>query len=221
MSAIKERKFSAPKYKIYDLLVDSADLTAEDRSKLPVDIDFKTGLSIDLHKEVIMQQGAPVSKTYYTEATLNQNGTISYSNPIIKIEYTFERDGISLAKSCTQHFRWYDTEGNLSEGYKEVKDFFNTVEKIAEAEQRRGNIISDLKVKTIGLLMYTEQLSQQDATALGRPFLADYKQHIYNYIDEANVGFATVVTNDTTYAWLDSITPYGITIRQYILNAIN
>jgi hypothetical protein len=223
MPAIKQRKFSAPKYKLYDLMPNPEKFTDEDKSVLPVDIDFKTGLSVNVYKEVVMLHGAPVSKTYYTDATVGENGSITYSNPIVKIEYTFDRDSISLAKSCTQRFRWYDTDGNISEGYKDVVDLFSTTEKIAEAEQRRGNIIADLKLKTIGLLMYTEQLSQPDAAELGRPFLAAYKQDIYNYIDEANTDFATSVTSAPIddYHWLDNMTPYGVTIRQLILNAIS
>jgi hypothetical protein len=223
MSAITERKFSAPKYKLYDLLPNPEQFTEEDKRRLPVDIDFKTGLSSTLYKEVTMLHGAPVSKVYYTDVTGNEDGSVTYSSPIVRIDYTFERDEISLAISCTQRFRWYDTEGNISTGYKDTKDFFNTAEKIAEAEQRRGNIIADLKVKTIGLLMYTQQMSQPDATTLGRPFLAQYKQDIYNYVDEANTGFATSVTNASaeTYPWLDDMTPYGVTIRQFILNAIS
>lgn len=196
--------------------------TDADKSVLPVDIDFKTGLSVNLYKEVVMLHGAPVFKTYYTDATIGENGSVTYSNPVVKIEYTFDRDSISLAKSCTQRFRWYDMDGNISDGYKDVVDLFNTSEKIAEAEQRRGNIIADLKVKTVGLLMYTEQLSQTDAAALGRPFLAAYKNEIYNYIDEANTGFADAVTaaSSETYPWLENMTPYSITIRQVILNAL-
>lgn len=207
-----------PEYKIYALMLSNS----RDRSILPVDIDFKTGLAVDLYKDVLMSAGAPVSKTYYTDASISEQGVITYSNPIVKIEYTFDRDSIGLARSCTQKFKWYDIDGVLSTEYKEVTELLNTVEKIAEAEQRRGNIIADLKVKAIGLLMYTQQISQVDATALGRPFLAAYKQDIYNYIDEANTGFAASVTGASaeTYPWLDDMTPYSVTIRQFILNAI-
>lgn len=210
-------------YKIYALLEDGSQYKDGNRSRLPVDIDFKTSLTVDLFKEVIMEDGAPVYKQYYTDAELDENGTVVYSNPIVKIEYEFDRDSISLARSCTQRFKWYDTEGNLSTEYKEVKDFFNTSEKMAEAEQRRSNIIADLKVKTIGLLMYTEELSQVDAADLGRPFLAAYKAEIYNYIDEANTGFADEVGSASaeTYPWLDNMTPYAVTIRQFIVNAIS
>lgn len=209
-----------PEYKIYSLLVDSKDM---DRKKLPVDIDFKTGLSVNLYKEVTMEDGAPVYKKYYTAAVMNENGSIAYSNPVVRIDYTFERDSISLAKSCTQKFRWYDTNDNLSEEYKEVKDYFNASESMDEAEQRRSNIISDLKVKTIGLLMYTEQLSQAAAAELGRSFLAAYKVEIYNYIDEANTGFMDAVENASAdiYPWLENMTSYNITIRQFILNGLS
>jgi hypothetical protein len=208
-------------YKIYELLAEGHP-SKGDNERLPADIDFKTGLAVDLFKDVVMVDGAPVSKTYYTDASVDENGVVTYSNPIVKIEYTFDRDSISLAKSVTQHFKWYDTEGVLSTEYKEVKDFLNTAEQMAEAEQRRGNIIADLKVKTIGLLMYTEQLSQADAAELGRPFLAAFKNDIYNYIDEANTGFADEVTNASseTYPWLENMTPYSVTIRQFILNAL-
>jgi len=219
MSAIKERKFSAQKYKIYDLVVDA---TAVNRSQLPVDIDFKTGLACGLYEEVHMTHGAPVYKQFYTDASMDENGITTYTNPIVRIDYTFDRDSISLAKSCTQRFRWYDTDGNLSDGYKDVKDFYNTTESMAEAELRRRNVINDLKVKTIGLLMYTRQLSKADAAQTGRDFLANYKAEIVDYIDEANVSFADAVTvaSAETYPWLDDMTPYGITIRQFILNGL-
>jgi hypothetical protein len=211
-----------PKYKIYDLLLDGHP-SKGDWGRLPVDIDFKTGLSVDLYKDVVMSEGAPVAKTYYLDATIDENGVVTYSNPIVKIEYTFERDAISLAISCTQKFKWYDTDGVLSTEYKEVKDYYTYPEKIAEAELRRSNIIADVKVKVIGLLMLTEQITQPEAADLGRPFLAAYKNDIYNYIDEANTGFATAVTNASaeTYPWLENQTPYSCTIREFILDAIS
>lgn len=209
-----------PEYKIYHLL---PYVYMGDKGKLPVDIDFKTGLSIGLYKEVIMDGGAPVYKKYYTGATSDEAGFITYSGPVVKIEYTFERDDLSLAKSCTQRFYWYDTNGNLSVCYKEIRDFFNTAESIAEAEQRRGNVIADLKIKVIGLLMYTEGISQPAAAELGRPFLAAHKADIYNYIDEANTGFSDAVgaASAETYPWLDNMTPYGVTIRQFIINGVS
>lgn len=192
-----------------------------DKTRLPVDIDFKTGLSCDLYEEVHMSKGAPIYKQFYTDAS-DATGTIVYTNPIVRIDYTFDRDSISLAKSCTQEFRWYDTNGNLSTECKTVKDFYNTTEAMAEAELRRRNVINDLKVKTIGLLMYTRQLSQADAAQAGRGFLATYKAEIYNYIDEANTGFADAVTaaSISDYPWIDDMTPYSVTIRQFILNGI-
>ena len=207
------------KYKIYDYVAGDS----FDRERLPVDIDFKTGLTQDLFKEVTMSGGAPVYKKYYSGAVMNQDGSITYSNPIVKIDYTFERDAISLAKSCTQKIYWYDTTGAPSVQYKEVKDFFSYAESIAEAELRRSNIINDLKVKTIGLLMITEEITQADAAELGRVFLAAHKVEIYNYIDEANSAFYDAVTaaSGVTYPWLDNMTPYSVTIRQFILNGIS
>ena len=206
-----------PKYKIYDLI--DGDF---DRERLPIDIDFKTGLNTILYQETVMDHGAPVYKQYYTDATVNNDGSVTYSNPIVRIDYTFDRDSISLCKSCTQRFRWYDTLGNLSTGYKDVKDYYNNVEAMAEAGQRRTNIIDDLKVKTIGLLMYTRNLSKADAADMGKAFLANYKVEIYSYIDEANTAFhdAVAVASSGTYPWLDDMTPYAVTIRQLILNGL-
>lgn len=207
-----------PQFKIYDL-IDGA----YDRERLPVDIDFKTGLNTALYQETIMDHGSPVYKQYYTSAVSNDDGSVTYSNPIVRIDYTFDRDSLSLAKSCTQRFRWYDTTGTLSTDYKDVKDFFNSVESMAESVQRRSNIIDDLKVKTIGLLMITQQISEADAAALGRIFLAAYKVEIYNYIDEADTDFAAAVAAApaNTYPWLDSMTPYGVTIRQFIVGGLS
>lgn len=210
-------------YKIYDLLANNNPQKGADRAILPVDVDFKTGLEIDLYKEVVMDHGAPVRKIYYTDAELNETtGVITYENPIVKIEYEFDRDSISLARSCIQKFYWMTTDDAWSEEYKTVKDFFNTAEKMAEAEQRRGNIIADLKVKTIGLLMITEEISQADAAEMGRAFLAAYKADIINYIDEANMGFydAVEAASNVTYPWLENMTPYSVTIRQFILNGL-
>lgn len=207
-----------PQFKIYEFVPGNYENTV-----LPVNIDFKTGLTRALYQETIMDHGAPVYKQYYTDATMEEDGSITYSNPVVRIDYTFERDSISLAKSCTKRFKWYYTNGDLSEGYKDVKDFFNNVESMAEAKQRRSNIIDDLKVKTIGLLMITESISQADAADMGKAFLAMYKVEIYNYVDEANTAFhdAVVIASAETYPWLDNMTPYSITIRQFILAGLS
>lgn len=209
---------SRPRYKIYDLMP-KADY---DRTKLPLDTDFKTGLEANLYKEVTMVNGAPLRKTYYAQADVQEDNTILYSNPIVKIEYEFERDSISLAISCTQKFYWMDVNENWSETCKSVKDYFSYAESIAEAEQRRRNIISTLKVETIGLLMQTEGITQEAAAELGRVFLAVYKAEIINYIDEANSDFSLAVTNASalTYPWLENDIGDGTTIREFILNGL-
>jgi hypothetical protein len=209
-------------YKIYDLLASNSPFINVVRTSLPVDIDFKTGLSVDLYKEVIMSGGAPVYKKYYTNASIDGAGVVTYSNPIVKIDYTFVRDSISLAKSCMQKIYWYDTDGGLSAQYKPVENFFTYAESIEEAELRRSNIINDLKVKTIGLLMITESITQVAASDIGKIFLAAYKPEIINYIDEANPGFVVAVAaaSIVTYPWLENMTPYSITIRQFILNGL-
>jgi hypothetical protein len=205
-------------YRIYDLLIPGLD-----RHRLPTDIDFKTALTGNLFKEVTMLHGAPVHKIYYMAAEAAQNGAIIYSVPAVRIDYFFERDSISLAKSCTQEFRWYDTFGNLSAEFKTVKDYFNAEESLTEATQRRNNIVSDLKVKIIGLIMYTTQVTQAAAADTGKAFLTTYKIELINFIDEANPAFLGAVTNASaeTYPWLDNMTPYGVTIRQVIINGLS
>lgn len=210
-------------YKIYQYLLAGNDYTPRvNWTRLPEDIDFKIGLSVTLYKNVVMSGGAPLYKEYYVDAAVGNDDVIVYSNPIVRIDYTFERDSISLAKSSTQTIRWYDMEGNLSLDFKVIKEYYNNSEALDEAALRRTNIINDLKVKTIGLIMITNSMSQIDAASLGKIFLGGYKMEINNYIDEANMEFKTIVQNvsSITYPWLDNMTPYGITIRQFILNVL-
>lgn len=227
---VENHEHGNDEYVIYDLLPDDSPWQHLDQRYLPCDIDFKTALTTKLFPDWKKEKGAPTQVIYYRDSILLGQGNQSFSSPVVKIDFTFIRDSITLVQKKIRKIYWMDRSGNWSTDYKLMIEHPTKEQQIEEAEQRRKNIISALKVDTIGLLMYTgdgvtaNPMTEEAAADLGRVFLSQYKPEIIDYIDEATDSFlnATQSASIVDYPWLENIVPgVGITIRQYIIAAIS
>lgn len=212
-----------PDFLIYDLLPDESPALHNAPDKLPLDVDFKTGLKTKLFPEWKMVKGAPEEVIYYKNCQPLGLGNYSYSDPIVKIMFSFDRDGLGLAIQKIRRIYWFTDAGTWSEEFKEMTEVFTNSEAIAEAEKRRKNIIDALKVETIGLIMLTMGVDQKTAAGLGTLFLSEFKVNIIDYIDESNPSFLSAISSADAvkYPWLENLvpkTPYSI--RQYMASKI-
>lgn len=192
----------------------------------PVDYDFITGLTTKLHRKSIIVKGECTSEEYYESF----NGT-TYTRLIVKEESLFVRDAIGFPISKTVTISWYKNNGESHPTKKTWVKYYSDIEKISEGKTRRGNLVDALQRPCIGLISIALTGSQTPTFSVilqGRAFLAEYKDELENFISSSNKDVLDCFSNPlnanypttTKYSWIDSMTPYGITIRQFLINSL-
>lgn len=208
--------------KVYDYISMSGDKTIP-----PVDVDFITGLSIKLHRKVIIVKGECQKEEFY----VNYDGT-TYSDLVVDEVITFTRDVLGFPNYKTTTLRWYKKSGEVHETQKTWVKYYSNLEKIQEGKVRRGNLVAGLQMPCIGLISIA-LIGTPNATPVvileGRRFLANYAPEFTLFIEDSNKTMLDCLGNvdnpryisSSDYTWIDSMTPYGITIRQFILNEMS
>lgn len=193
----------------------------------PIRVDYVTGLDIKLHRKSNLVKGECKSEEFYE----NYDG-ITYSNLIVKENHVFIRDALGFAIKRDTTITWYNNDGQPNSLTKSLPKFYSSVEQIEEGKTRRGNLVNALQMPTIGLISIAMIGSTAATMAVileGRKFLADYKLEFDVFVNESNKAILDCLTNPSNpryiqasnYAWIDSVTPYGVTIRQFIYNEMN
>jgi hypothetical protein len=192
----------------------------------PLTLDYVTGLKIKLHRKSTIVKGECTKEEFY----VNYNGT-TYSDLIVKEEHLFARDALGFAASRTTTVTWYLEDGTPSTSTKTWTKYYSNLEKIDEGKIRRGNLVDNLQMPCIGLISIAMIGTPNATTAVileGRRFLADYKIEFDNFIGASDKTILACL-NDSNhekyisvgeYSWIDTMTPYGMTIRQYLVNEL-
>jgi hypothetical protein len=206
--------------KLYDFILE----TSQDKSTPPTNVDFVTGLTSKLHRKSILVKGECTSEEYYQ----SYDGT-TYSNLIVKESTVFTRDALGFPTYKTVTITWYKNDGTAHETTKTWNKYYSNMEKIQEGKTRRGNLVSNLQMPCIGLISIAlngTPNATPEVILEGRKFLADYAAEFTLFIEDSNKVMLDCL-NDTNhpkyissseYTWIDEMTPYNITIRQYITN---
>ena len=162
-------------------------------------------------KERIFNHGE-LSAVNYRATRTEQNG---YSDLIIRENIVYNRDIYWYISTRDKTITWINE--NDTDGYT-----ITTVKKytMAEAgkawEQARANVLSEMKIATVGLIAQTEQIDISTAEQIGMPFLMGITTQIDLFIQGVRQPIIDAISNDTTYTWLDNDIG-GMTIRQYLI----
>jgi len=193
----------------------------------PIRVNYITGLDIKLHRKSIIVKGECRSEEFYE----NYNG-VTYSNLIVKEDHVFLRDALGFAIKRETLVTWYNNDGQPNQLTKPIPKFYSSTEQIEEGKTRRANLINGLQMPTIGLISIAILGSINATMAVileGRRFLADYKLEFDVFISESNKAMLDCFINPnnpryvsaSNYTWIDAMTPYGVTIRNYLYNEMN
>lgn len=120
------------------------------------------------------------------------------------------------------HIDWYlsdDTIGADKTTYK----FYTPEESLKLGERRRRNIISDMKINTIGLISMISGVTSMDATMIGLVFLAELTSEVTNYVEGIEDQLKTKLMTISGYPWLDAEIPNtgGVKVREYLYSNVN
>ena len=201
-------------YKIWDYVIEASPLDAQ----LPDGVNFNTQLTIKTHKQDTIVTGELRQRVHYADATMDAQGVVNYSIPLVRETWTYYRDVTGLAYMRDHQIAWYWSDGTLDEdNVKSSSKFYASVAaKREEFVRRRANCISHLVDKVLYMLVVNAGMSAADAQVAGTAFfttIAD-KQATYREGDGKPLRDAITVATD---AWLDADVS-GVSIRQTILN---
>jgi hypothetical protein len=119
---------------------------------------------------------------------------------------------------------WYLEDGTTG-ATKTTHKYYSPEESLKLGERRRRNVISDLKIGSIGLLQMISGITQIEATMIGMDFLGIVTTEITKYIEgvEEPLKEKVLSCNEAGCEWLDALVPGGggITVRQYLYSAID
>jgi hypothetical protein len=192
----------------------------------PVELDYVTGLKVKLHRKSIVVKGEIKAEEFYEDYVNN-----AFVNLIVKEETTFTRDALGFPLYKDVLVKWYCEDGTAHATNKIWRSYYNQLEQIKEGKVRRGNLVANLQMPCIGLISIALTGSPTPTTAVileGRKFLADYSKEFTIYIEDSNKEIISCFSDannsryvtQANYPWIDFITPYGISIRQFMINEL-
>lgn len=209
LSIVSEYKLDAY-YKIYDYF--NIDDTI-DPQKAPLSLDYDI---IGLHKKRGLVKGELILVEYYGKY---ENGV--YSDLVVREDRVYYRINQMVSKR-EMDIKWYLNDGTIGTTKHTIK-YYSVTEGMQELDTRRSNVISELKINTVGLIMACSGVTSLQAQAVGRPFLSTYTIEISKYLQGYEQELRNAITNDATYPWLNLAIPNtgGYTIRMYLLDGID
>lgn len=198
-----------------------------DQYNPPCNVDFITSTSVKLHRKSYITKGECYKEEFY----LHYDGQ-AYSQLMVKEETSFTRDPLGFPIYKDVKISWATEDGDFHQTTKTWKKYYSSLEKISEGKFRRGNLIQNLQIPCIGFISLS-RLGNFNATPEvileGRRFLADYKNEFELFIQDSNKDIISCL-NDVShpkyisvadYDWIDSQTPYGVTVRQWLIGEMS
>lgn len=215
-------------YKIYDFVLDKKKYNT---AQPPIDLDYRSGLIIMLHRKSTVVKGECTKEEYYELCSVDQYGNLTYSNLVVSEHHVFTRDALGFPVYRSSHLKYYDKNGVASDAFKPWIKYYSGLEKIGEGKIRRANLVDNLQMPTIGLISIALTGSPNPTSQviiIGRNFLFDYKKEFDAFVDESNKEILSCLQNASNprymsaskYPWINSMTPYGITIRQFLTSEL-
>lgn len=199
----------------------------EEWEESPSGLNYKTLDHIKLHPKLTFVKGELLLAEYFAEVSLELDGSKTYSDPILKVDFIYQRDPTTgLIFRQERVLSWYFENDALSEDTKVVEKFYDPKQAIEEGKRRRTNVLDDIALKVIGLVAATEGISQDAAIDLGSQFQQDYLMELDSYVKSPREKkFEDRLTAETAYSWLNNdisaLTGVpGLTVRLYLLNEL-
>lgn len=197
-----------------------------DKTQVPQHINYISELKQRLHPLITnIVKGEVREITYYAGVTLNQDGTLTGTTPVVREEFVYTRDVAKMAISRVMKIYWILQDGTDHAEYKERIKYYSPEQRIVEGQTLRKNIIDYTQPVALGMIMQTEQVDYDTAVTMGAELFHAYAANIDSWIYASRGStLQTTIENDTSIAWLDNVVNVpqsGDTIRDYVLDQLN
>ena len=179
---------------------------AIDRAHPPISIIFPDQLLRSLPKQTTILDGEKINSTWYDR----WDETNGFQEPIVKIDYVYNRDVTGYLISKDKTVSWYLEDDTLSEiTQSDTLPMTNNTDKLNEIRDRRALVVAEVKglAEDIGL------------SAGIKDMYTTYSTEINQYVEAGSADFKDAILADTTYTWLDNntVTPPIVTIRTFLV----
>lgn len=200
-----------------------SDIVQKEFKKLhPSKIDFRKHLLPDIYlqKNVIMLPNGRPQKAVYS-----YNGDL-----IAEIEFTFEVNAFNFMTRRTEKLAYYKISGEISQQWVIADDFYDISnpyhlrEMMKERSEARALILEELKAFLNGVLAayYIPQgKTYPEILEIVGDFWAAYSNDIDSWINVGSPKFATNLTADTEFSFLNANVNETTTVKQYVLEKIS
>ena len=134
-----------------------------------------------------------------------------FIDPVIKVDYRFNRDEAGLLKSKERSISWQLEDNTWSKKAQEdIIPVISNEKKLQEIKRRRRNIVDEVAGLSVDIGL------ESALTDL----YARYYREISLYVDSGLLDFKEALNNNTDLYWLDRPTPSNskITVRQFLTN---
>lgn len=196
---------------LYDYINDGSTII---NAHPPVDVDYDI---MSLHKKRTTVKGELIKVEYYGDYNYV---TKTYSKKIVSEERTYYKVN-QLLNRREMTIKWYLSDGSV--GFqKNTTKYYSNTEAMAELDTRRANIISELKINTVGLIIFCSGVTSVQAQLIGKPLVSTYNIEMSKYVQGYEQELRDAILNDTIYPWLNLTIPNtgGMTIRQYLISGL-
>lgn len=196
-------------------------------SEVPEEHDYITGLVTRLYRSnTAVYQGEIREITFYAAATQDPNtGAVSYSDPVVRENFVYYRDGVGFARQRSQTITWIREDGTDHPDVKTRHKMYDGYETIVEGRRRRGHLADRMATELSGWLAatQTQHASVQDRLQMGRDFLRHHKTSFDLFSDVADHQIVLDVRADQEagHTWLDSTWDGTQTVREWMDDQIN
>lgn len=198
-------------YKIYDY---TPNQEPSNFNKPPFDLNYDI---LGLYKERKFNKGELYEVNYYGEYDVTGQ---TYSDLVVKEQRTYYRIN-ELIHRREMNIIWYYDSG-LSGSTKQTTKYYTIEESLEAGVRRRRQVVSFLKIATLGLITTTSGVTIIEAEAIAKPFLTDNQLVINLYIEGDEEPFKNLLATSTDYSWLDNvIDDDGTKIRDYLYSEVN
>lgn len=198
-------------YILYDFLRFTQPFNSK---KPPYEVDYDLW---GFHKKKYHNKGELRKIEYYANYDFPSN---TYKNIVVKEDITYYRLN-EMVYRLVKDISWFLDNGNTG-ATKTITKYLTLDESIILGEDRRRTIISQLKIKVIGLLQMTSGVTQTEAEEMGMSLIDIYGTNIVKYIEGVGNSLVDALNADITFSWLNNVIPDsgGITIRQYLISEL-
>jgi hypothetical protein len=221
--AAKEAEKLLKQPKIYDY-IDLEKHPYENLQVPPLGHDFRTGLTTNLQKKFSFDQiGSLVLAEYFSD--------VAMTDKVVECSFVYTFDAYGDVESRIKTVTWFNRDGTPNDTQKIMpKTYLNPSDKLRVGRRRRSNVLDETMYVVRAFIVQSMFENGQITTVIeGEMAAIEWYSGVIDawtsWVDVGDTRVRDLISNDTETVFMDNIItallPPEITIRQYMINALD